>query len=703
MSITTSFITLPGCPLQGNNPLPYLKVVPENIAPLEDGTLTSREQKLFGYQCSRRVLPYLMQDRYTRTRESMNIKTILLENENLKATFLPEYGGRLYSLYSKVLKRELLYTNPVMQPANLSIRNAWFSGGIEWNIGRIGHTFTTCDSVFFAVVKGEEEDFLRMYEFERQRRLFWQIDFHLPAGADQLSACVRITNDDNEDKPMYWWTNAAVPITPKTRVFSQSSEIFYIKPEGISAGKSIYGHSKLPFVPTIAAEDVTYPDQIDFGSEYFFQNEESDKTAWEAVSYEDNYLFYECSSAPLTYRKMFTWGNSRGGRQWCNFLSDPGKGDYLEVQAGLAPSQLHGYIIPANHSLCFTQIFGGLQDEALSADANDEYERSKFKIKARITSILPEEKVLLLEKQYALDTNRSPDLLLSYGSGFGALEVLRRQVSSEPSIPHGLLFPEDSLGKEQLIWKQLLTGEPFSVLPKGDCPLSFMTDLKWEPYFVSVISKADDAYNWYFFFHYGIFLYENDYFEKAILMWQHSLAVKENPWSARMLAEMLLKNEDLTLLIPRFQLKDIASQDTAPHRERIIAYYLKLAYNLGGKELSPAFGEELIAQYIQLKDYESAWQLYLDESATAIPTDRFLISAAKAGMELGDNRVVTYLFENPPSIIREGERSLTNLWFEYTARQAAIKMQLPYTEELYQEIVSTTLPPKDLDYRMYPS
>ncbi|MCZ7665985.1 MAG: DUF5107 domain-containing protein [Chloroflexi bacterium] len=36
--------------------------------------------------------------------------------------------------------RELLAKNPVFQPANLALRNAWFSGGIEWNIGAIGHS-----------------------------------------------------------------------------------------------------------------------------------------------------------------------------------------------------------------------------------------------------------------------------------------------------------------------------------------------------------------------------------------------------------------------------------------------------------------------------------------------------------------------------------------------------------------------------------
>ena len=113
----------------------------------------------------------------------------MLENEHLKATFLPELGGRLYSLVAKPGERELLFRNPLFQPANLAIRNAWFAGGIEWNVGQFGHTFTTCAPLFAAEIVGPAgEPGLRLYEFERCKRLFWQVDFYLPPGSPILIA-----------------------------------------------------------------------------------------------------------------------------------------------------------------------------------------------------------------------------------------------------------------------------------------------------------------------------------------------------------------------------------------------------------------------------------------------------------------------------------------------------------------------------------
>ena len=137
-------------------------------------------------------------------------------------------GGRLVSLFYKPENRELLHVNPVFQPANLAIRNAWFSGGIEWNIGQFGHTFTTCAPVFAAAIRGAQgEPGLRLYEFERCKRLFWQIDFTLPPGLPFLVAYTRVINPNPEPTSMYWWTNTAVDERPGVRVLAPARQALY--------------------------------------------------------------------------------------------------------------------------------------------------------------------------------------------------------------------------------------------------------------------------------------------------------------------------------------------------------------------------------------------------------------------------------------------------------------------------------------------
>ena len=84
------------------------------------------EKKHIGKGMINTLLPYQIQDGYNRKRKIKKFKAAILENEYLKAIFIPEIGGRLWSLYNKKAKRELLYVNKIFQPANLALRNAWF-------------------------------------------------------------------------------------------------------------------------------------------------------------------------------------------------------------------------------------------------------------------------------------------------------------------------------------------------------------------------------------------------------------------------------------------------------------------------------------------------------------------------------------------------------------------------------------------------
>jgi hypothetical protein len=53
-------------------------------------------------------LPYTLQDDYDGPEETLTFQSVVLENEYLKAVFLPELGGRLWSLYDKVEKRDVI-------------------------------------------------------------------------------------------------------------------------------------------------------------------------------------------------------------------------------------------------------------------------------------------------------------------------------------------------------------------------------------------------------------------------------------------------------------------------------------------------------------------------------------------------------------------------------------------------------------------
>ena len=131
-TLTVTELRLPAAALGPENPLPVLG---EDMA---------------------KVLPCLLQDGYGRSRVETALPAVVLENDHLRATVLPGLGGRLYSLLHKASGRDLLFRNPVFQPANLALRNAWFAGGVEWNLGSTGHTTMTCAPMFAGTVDGPD-------------------------------------------------------------------------------------------------------------------------------------------------------------------------------------------------------------------------------------------------------------------------------------------------------------------------------------------------------------------------------------------------------------------------------------------------------------------------------------------------------------------------------------------------------------------
>ena len=179
--LTVTTIELPTAPLGPSSPLPMLHTIQPvgAIAPDVPADIAARART--GAPPS--LHPYLAQDDYQRVLTPRRWRVAVLENEALRATVALDLGGRVLSLVDRRAGRELLYVNPVQQPANLALRNAWFSGGVEWNIGTRGHSPTTMDTLHAARVDGPDgEPVLRLWEWERIRGVVFQVDLRLPAG-----------------------------------------------------------------------------------------------------------------------------------------------------------------------------------------------------------------------------------------------------------------------------------------------------------------------------------------------------------------------------------------------------------------------------------------------------------------------------------------------------------------------------------------
>lgn len=384
----------------------------KNVPPLSNdkakktfsSTISDYEGLFINYGYRETSYPYTQQNLYS-DEEERDINVAVLENDCLYAEFLVDFGGRLFKLYDKKNKRDILYTNDVIRLRNLAIRNAWFSGGVEWNCGIIGHSPFTCSRMYCAEVRGKNcEDVLRFYEFERVRSIFYQIDFWLDE--NKLMTRTRIVNPNEHVVPMYWWSNMATPEFKGGRVIVDADGA-YNNSDGLGIKKSS--------IPIDCGVDVSYPENIKSTIDYFYKIPEKSRKFIANVD-KDGFGLLQFSTAALRGRKLFSWGHLQGSENWQSFLTDKA-GDYVEIQAGLGKTQYECIPMAPKTSISFSECYAlaSISPESVTAPYTDALNA----IKAQINSFYSEEAFEELCEKNERDISLVPGKVIFKGSGFG--------------------------------------------------------------------------------------------------------------------------------------------------------------------------------------------------------------------------------------------------------------------------------------------
>lgn len=671
MAIYQSMMIMKGSLLDVESPIPVLRDLEEHKT-LEVNNMPDELSDSIGHYCGYRVLPYKMQNHYTRSKDDVSLKTIILENNHIKATFLPEYGGRLYSLFNKDLDRELLSVNPVFQPANLGLRNAWFSGGIEWNMAHFGHSYLTCDLVHFGMCLNEEgEEVLRLYEYERTKKLYYQIDFYLPEDADYLVSYTKIFNINKEASPLYYWSNTAVSELNNARVFSSTEDVIYIKPYCNEKGEMIntFSYGQVPYLEGIDG-DVSYPRNFDRSNEYFYQTKEDTVYPFEAVGYDDGSLFFECSTNVLRYRKMFCWGKHEGGTKWQEYLSEPNIDKYVEIQAGIFPSQLHSQPLEAGSSVGFMQIFGGEKIEDPKNLYQDLKQSTKYVGDIIFEKISPKT-LEILENKMILNSEIELLKILHHGKGWGSLESRRLEVEGKEFNIKSMRFDKESLTEEQDLFLNVLLNEDKIKYDLKNKAVSYMVDLAWEKYLITT-SK-------------------NTLLNKELINLQLALMYSENNQNEKAIDIMnSAMDESYSSL---YCMTLAALYKKLKMNEQAYEYY-KLAYDKLPLMSVAYYKEDFLHEYLtflfEYEKYEEAWKVYA--SLDFELTEELRIDGAKIAYELKKYEYVTSCFDLELERIREGNNTLVELWFKMKA------LELNTTD--IESVRNNYTPPSNIDFRM---
>lgn len=495
----------------------------------EKNRLSEDEGLFIGYGKIVGCFPYKEQNQYNKKIAKQKVSVAILENKYLKATFLTEYGGRLWELIDKETGKNLLYTNDVILPRNLAIRNAWFSGGVEWNIGVIGHSPFTCEKMYVAdSVREDGIPILRFYEFERIRRVTYQIDFWLEEDSDILFCRMRIDNRNSEMVPMYWWSNIAVPEYENGRI--------------VVPAASSYKNSVLPGVGKVTIpidnevnHDVTYYNDIEKPVDYFFDIDENRKKYIANVD-KNGFGLLQVASDRLKGRKLFSWGHIQGSDNWQDVLTKEA-GKYVEIQAGLAKTQYECIPMPPNTAWEWIEGYTSINSQP--ENIFGEYSDAVKTVDKVVEDIWKKQNLndLVVNTKHSIGKKKFD--IRNVASGFGSLENILREKQQKPLISDHLEFKNNDDIQD---WIDLLENNTFNNIDVNRVPQSFVVGNEW----IKILensSKNEGKDNWYVWYQLGIMYKYNMEYEKALECLNKSILLEVNKWSYHALAYLYFDME----------------------------------------------------------------------------------------------------------------------------------------------------------------
>lgn len=615
------------------------------------------------------LLPWRLQSGYDRAPVTTPTRVAVLDNGRLRATFLLDWGGRLWNLVDLATGRDVLMQPDTLQLANLALRDAWFSGGVEWNLGITGHWALTSSPISAAVLDVEGAQVLRMWAYERMLELVWRMDVWLPEDSDALYVRPVVHNPHATDRPVYWWSNIAVPQTPATRVLVDADSSFHFGPSRPLLRAD---------VPEFEGVDITRPALAVDSADYFFALDPALTHPWIASVEPDGTGLRQASTGRLRGRKLFVWGTGRGGERWQGWLN--GTGRYAEIQAGIARTQFEHLRLPPGERWAWTESY-----EPLSLTGTD----AAAPFAEAVAAAAPD-----AERRAALD--RADALLarvaeapvpegwgVAHGgaeqAGWGGVAVALRDLPADPTTP----FPvasrqaDSPFGAEQRLWLRAGAGDFGAHLAAttltGEGWLRRLRALAAEPGRDtepgrSISGRAMVLAQW------GFAEWAAGHADAARAAWEASRALRPSASVARALA--------------------LSSDEASPARLDLLAEATRLDPGDCGVALEHA------AALVDAGQHEAA-RAVLDglgarrevrDGGSLAPRIAYLTAAAAVG--LGDAATARRILSGPLVVpdLREGEVSLDALWDAYQ-RLIGCDEPLPEAYDFRMHVERTPQPP----------
>lgn len=171
-----------------------------------------------------RIYPYPAQISLSDEKTDEVYEMIYLENEYLKVTILPSFGGKLFFAIDKTNGHEIFHRNCTIKPDLIGTLGAWISGGVEWCFPH-HHRTTTLMPADYRIERNEDGSAtVWVGETERSLRLRGVIGITLRPGRSYIEVDLRLSNPNPVTRNFLFWANPAITADENFRTFWPPSQ-----------------------------------------------------------------------------------------------------------------------------------------------------------------------------------------------------------------------------------------------------------------------------------------------------------------------------------------------------------------------------------------------------------------------------------------------------------------------------------------------
>ncbi len=269
-----------------------------------------------------KIYPYFSFDGFTSTSRKQQWNVIKLENDYIEVFIMPEIGGKVWGAIEKSTGKEFIYNNDVVKFRDISMRGPWTSGGIEYNLGLVGHSPATASSVDYITKENPDGSVSCIVgNIDLPSRTQWRVEIRLPKDKAYFETFPLWYNPTPVPQSYYCFMTAAAAV-------SDDLEFFF-------PGNQELEHS---------GEMKPYPVQDGHNKSLYKNNAYNSHTSIHVVGEYNDFMggYYHNSEFGFGHwalydempgRKNWLWALSREGEIWKDLLTDT-HGQYMEFQAG---------------------------------------------------------------------------------------------------------------------------------------------------------------------------------------------------------------------------------------------------------------------------------------------------------------------------------------------------------------------------------